>query len=336
MPASLTIAFISSAYNEAGNLQELHRRCREAHATLQQEFTGQMRLEFQLVVADNSSSDASLSVLHQLSRQDPGVHVLANRANYGPEASVANAMQQSLEADLLVVLCSDLQDPPEVSIAMVRALLLRPELDAVLAAKKRSAGSPLMRLARQTYYRILGYSSRLPVVPSGFHGFGCYRREVIEDALRYWKLTDLNLRQCLTNASQSPLHVDYQQADRVEGISSYRGWGYWPEAFFSLISGDAAASRIALLIGGGSLLLSALVGLLLLANFMRGTSGYSGGIPTVMGLVLLSFAVQMLMFSLLSRQIEALRMGGFRPKVHFQLLSRSSDSTEYEPRSNAE
>jgi hypothetical protein len=67
-------------------------------------------------------------------------------------------------------------------------------------------------------------------------------------------------------------------------VSSYRGWGYWTEAIRSLVSSDAAASRLALLIGTGGLLLSLLVGLLLLANVMRGTSGYEGGIPTVMGL----------------------------------------------------
>jgi len=40
--------------------------------------------------------------------------------------------------------------------------------------------------------------------------------------------------------------------------------------------------------------------------------------------VLLSFAVQMLMFALLSRQIEALRMGGLRPKVRFRALNLDS------------
>jgi len=63
-----------------------------------------------------------------------------------------------------------------------------------------------------------------------------------------------------------------------------------------------------------------LVGLFILLNFLRGSSGYGGGVPTVMGLVLISFTVQMLMFALLSRQIEALRMGGFRRRVLFRRL----------------
>lgn len=320
MSEQLTLAFVSTAFNESENLEELYRRCRAAHAELSSEFGNNVELNFRFVVADNGSSDTTLAVLQGLSLRDPDVTPLANRSNYGPEASAVNALEQAQHCDLIVLLCSDLQDPPEIATSMVRTLLQRPEMDAVLAVKKRSAGGLLMRITRHAYYRFLGYSSRLRVVPSGFHGFGCYRREVMDEALRYWSRTDLNLRQCLANASQSPVLIDYVQAKRLRGSSSYQGWGYWPEAVRSLLSGDAAASRIALLIGSGGLLLAAMVAFLLLTNFLRGTSGYSGGIPTVMGLVLLSFAVQMLMFAVLSRQIEALRMGGFRPKVRFRHL----------------
>ena len=322
MSEPLTLAFVSSAFNEAENLEELHRRCRAAHAELRREFADRLVLDFLFVVADNGSGDASLAVLEALSRSDPAVRPLANLANYGPEASAANALTQAQSSDLLVLLCSDLQDPPEMVIPMVRSLLERQHLDAVLAVKKRSAGGPLLSLARRSYYKILGYSSRLQLVPRGFHGFGCYRCDVVEEALRYWNTTDLNLRQCLANATQSPLLIDYVQADRLRGISSYRGWGYWPEALRALLSGDAAASRLSLLIGCAGLILATFVGLLLLVNFLSGNSGYGRGIPTVMGLILISFAVQMLMFAMLSRQIEALRMGGFRPKGRFRRMGQ--------------
>ena len=263
-------------------------------------------------------------MLQELSRHDPAVQPLANHANYGPEPSAVNALEQARRCDLLVLLCSDLQDPPELVIPMVRALLAGPGLDAVMAVKKQSAGGPMLRLARRIYYKVLGYSSRLQRVPSGFHGFGCYRREVVEEALRYWDNTDLNLRQCLANASKSPLMMDYLQAERQRGVSSYRAWSYWQEALRSLLSADAAASRLALLIGCGGLLLAVLMAGLLLVNFLSGNSGYGGGIPTVMGLVLISFALQMLMFAMLSRQLESLRMGGFRPKVRFRVLDVDS------------
>ncbi len=317
---STTLAFVSSAFNEADNLVELYQRCRLAFEELQREFEGQTCLEFRFIVSDNRSTDNSLEVLKELRSSDPAVVVLANRMNYGVEASIGNLLDQARIYDLTVLLCSDLQDPPELAVDMVRNLLEHPELDGVLAVKKRSAGGSLLRLARRIYYQVLGFSSRRPMVPSGFHGFGCYRQSVIEEADRFWNSTDLNVRQCLANSCQAPLLIEYVQPDRMRGTSSYRGWGYWPEALRALISGDAAASRLAFVIGSVGMVLATMVGLFLLLNFLRGSSGYGAGIPTVMGLVLISFAVQMLMIAVLSRQIEGLRMGGFRRKVWFRQL----------------
>ena len=320
MPDSISLAFISPAFNEAQNLEELYLRCRLVFDKLQREYADRAPLEFRFMVADNGSDDDSLAVLEDLNRRDPAVVALANRINYGVEASTGNLIEQAGGFDLIVLLCSDLQDPPEVATKMVRTLLDCPELDAVLGVKKRSAGGGLLRLARRIYYQALGLSSRRPMVPSGFHGFGCYRQEVVVEASRFWDSTELNVRQCLANACQSPLPIEYRQADRQRGKTSYQGWGYWPEALRALVSGDAAVSRLALMLGSTALVLSSIVGLFLLLNFLGGSSGYGGGIPTVMGLVLISFAVQMLVIAMLSRQIEGLRMGGFRRKVWFRRL----------------
>jgi glycosyltransferase involved in cell wall biosynthesis len=200
MSKPITLTFVSSAFNEAANLEELHQRCRAAHAKLQQEFWKREEIQFSFVVADNGSRDGSLGVLEELCNRDPAVVALANQGNYGPEPSAANALEQVRMSDLVVILCSDLQDPPELAVAMARTLLEQQGVDAVLAVKKRSAGGPLVRMARRLYYTVLGYSSRLRSVPNGFHGFGCYRQSVVEDALRFWRGSDLNLRQCLANA----------------------------------------------------------------------------------------------------------------------------------------
>jgi glycosyltransferase involved in cell wall biosynthesis len=316
----ISLAFVTSAYNESKNLEELYHRLLNSFVLLREEFLAIIDLSFRFVVADNCSQDNSLKVLEGLASNHREVTVLVNRANYGPEASAANALRQAPASDLYVLLCSDLQDPPELAVSMVRSLLESQNLDAVLAVKSRSAGSLLMRLARRSYYKALDYTTRLQPVPNGFHGYGCYRREVIDDALRYWDITDLNLRQCLANASQSAVHIQYTQCSRKHGSSSYRRGGYWLESFRSLISSDAVGSRVALFISICGFILAVLLGALLLANYLSGTSGYGRGIPTVMGLILLSFALQLLIISILSRQIESLRIGGLRSKVRFREL----------------
>lgn len=318
----LRLAFVSTAYNEEGNIREFYQRCHRAFMRLCQAYANSFDLEFRFIIADNGSTDSTLSILQQISAQDSSVILLSNSTNYGPEASAANALLQAGSCDFCILLCSDLQDPPELAISMIESLIARPKADSILAVKTRSAGSPFVRLARHSYYKFLDYSSRLQSVPRGFHGFGCYRQEVIQEALRYWNNTDLNLRQCLANACQAAIEIDYVQADRRQGKSSYGNYGYWLEAARSLISGDATASRLALLIGCSGLLLAIMIAIMLLINYLRGASGYGNGIPTLMGLVLLSFALQLLMFALLSRQIEALRMGGLRPSVRFTAYTK--------------
>lgn len=214
----LTLAFVSSAFNEEENLEELHRRCRAVHDELALEFNDRFKLRFNMIVADNGSVDDSLAVLEELISRDGSVVALANRMNYGVEASTANVIEQARSYDLVVLLCSDLQDPPEVAGAMVRSLLEQPQHDAVLAVKTRSTGGPLLRLLRRTYYRALGLSSRRPMVPNGYHGFGCYRQAVLEEALRLWKATDLNVRQCLANGSQAPVLIEYVQGVGYEAV----------------------------------------------------------------------------------------------------------------------
>ena len=72
------------------------------------------KLGFRTVIADNHSSDDSLATLRRIIASDPEVIGITNAANYRPEASVVNALRHARDCDLVMLLCSDLQDPPEI------------------------------------------------------------------------------------------------------------------------------------------------------------------------------------------------------------------------------
>ena len=67
---TIRLAFLCSAFNEEGNLMELHRRCREVHAQLEKEYSDQVDLRFHMVVADNWTEDSTLTVLGDIKRRD--------------------------------------------------------------------------------------------------------------------------------------------------------------------------------------------------------------------------------------------------------------------------
>jgi glycosyltransferase involved in cell wall biosynthesis len=325
LPEVRRLVFVSSCFNEAGNVRDLHRRCRAVHQQIVQHHQGAEPLAFAMVIADNCSTDGTLAALEQLAAEDSAVLVLANASNYGPEASVANALTHTRDSDLVVVLASDLQDPPELTLTLLQELWQAPGCDGVLAVKSHSTGSAPLRLCRRLYYLALGYSSRLHLVPSGFHGFGLYRQHALAEALELWRSTGWSLRLCLINGCQSTRSIRYRQAERSWGRTSYQGLGYPKEALMALLSADSTGSRLAFLLGSAGLLAASGVGLFLLINWLSGNSGYERGVPTVMALVLGSFAVQMLMIALLSLQVEELKLAGrLRPRVRHRIIGRQT------------
>lgn len=313
------IAFVSSAYNEEANLEELYHQCLNAYKRLCADLP-EIELIFSLQLVDNNSLDRTSEVIQQLISRDQRVKGIRNLRNYGPEPSFIQGLSLA-KGDLIVLLCADLQDPPELAGQMLHKLITEPMgCDAVFACKQRSAGSPLIRSFRKLYYRLLSFSDRDTNVFPGFHGFGCYRRDVLEQALDFWQQTPMNMRQCLTSASFNPSVITYEQPDRMRGRSSYKFMGYVSEASTGIITGKSLASRLSLRLGFIIFLFSVFIGVFILVNFASGRSGYAPGVPTLALLILLSSSFQVIMLSLVSRQIESGLYKPSRPSVRFRSL----------------
>ncbi|MFM8674952.1 MAG: glycosyltransferase [Vulcanococcus sp.] len=320
-----TIAFVASCLNEEGNVAELHRRCLEAFVTLAQKNGGEEGWRFAMTLADNGSTDGTAAALEALAQRDERVQVLINARNYGPEPSVVNAFAHT-EADLVVLLASDLQDPPELVVTMLE--LLEKEAganDAVLACKRSLPRGVLLDLGRWFYSRLLAFGTRAQRAPNGFHGFGVYRAEVVLDAVDLWRQTAMSLRQALRLSSHAPLQFTYDLSARTSGRSSYQLLSYLQEGLQAVCSGDAITTRLTMRLGLLALLAAVAIGVAVVVNVARGISGYAAGTPTVMLLVLASLGVQSLLISLLAYQIENLNLPVKRPVVRCRSMSGSPE-----------
>lgn len=313
------ITFVSSAYNEEANLEELYWQCVKAFEQLSSGLPG-VELAFSLQLVDNHSHDRTPRVIQKLISRDQRVKGISNLHNYGPEPSFMQGLRLA-EGDLIVLLCADLQDPPEIAGEMLHMLITDTTgIDAVFGCKHRSVGSPLIRSFRKLYYRLLSFSDRHANVLAGFHGFGCYRRDVLERALELWEHTPMNMRQCLSSASYAHQEILYEQPERMKGRSSYNFGRYFSEAVLGIIAGKSLASRLSLRVGFIIFLLSLFIGIFILVNFATGRSGYAPGVPTLALLILFTSSFQVIMLSLVSRQIESGLHQPFRPNVRYRSL----------------
>jgi polyisoprenyl-phosphate glycosyltransferase len=98
------ISVVSPCYNEEGNVEILTDRVREIFASLPQ-------YRYEHIIIDNHSTDGTVEALREIARKDPNVKVILNARNFGHIRSPQHAILEA-KGDAVVVLLSDLQDPP--------------------------------------------------------------------------------------------------------------------------------------------------------------------------------------------------------------------------------
>ena len=173
----LELSVIVPVFNEAENLEPL---CREVHAALDA-----ARIDFELVFADDGSTDDTPRVLAQLAAQNPRVRVVSLRRNSGQTAALSAAFDVA-RGLVLVPIDGDLQnDPADIP----RLLAKLNEGFDVVSGWRRNRKDALVsrRVPSRIANRLVAWLSGMPL-----HDFGCtlkaYRREVFEDVRLYGEM----------------------------------------------------------------------------------------------------------------------------------------------------
>jgi glycosyltransferase involved in cell wall biosynthesis len=99
----MDVSVIIPIFNERENLRPLH-------AQLTAALTGLGR-RYEVIYVDDGSTDGSRDVLRRLHAEDPRVHVLSFRRNFGQTAALAAGFRHA-RSDIIVTLDGDLQNDP--------------------------------------------------------------------------------------------------------------------------------------------------------------------------------------------------------------------------------
>ena len=106
------VAYVLPVYNEADGVREFHRALVEATSQ-------RTDLDFEFVYVDDGSRDDSLTALLELRSTDERVSVISLSRNFGHQLAVTAGVDATADADAVVVMDVDLQDPPRVSLELI-------------------------------------------------------------------------------------------------------------------------------------------------------------------------------------------------------------------------
>lgn len=152
-----TVALVIPVFNEQAVLPELFTR-------LTALFDTQRDCAWRAILVDDGSRDPSAALIRARATADPRFELLELSRNFGFQAALAAGLAHARDADAVVTMDADLQDPPEVIPALVAAW--RTGAEIVRATRRTRAETGLRRAGFDLFHGIFGRLSDFPIEPN--------------------------------------------------------------------------------------------------------------------------------------------------------------------------
>lgn len=288
------ISVVVPCMNEEGNVVSLYEQVAEAFATTE--------YEFELIFADNASTDGTQEKLRELAARDPRVKVIFNMRNFGHIRSPYNALLQA-KGDAIIAMVADLQDPPELIPEFLKGW--RDEgYKIVLGQKTESEEFGLFYLLRSIYYKIVTAMAEVPLLQH-VTGFGLYDREVIEQ-LRALNDPYPYVRGLISEFGYPVKRIPYKQQKRKSGVTKNNFYTLFDMAMLGFTSHSKVPLRLASLIGFATAILSLLAGIgFFIYKLFNWTEVSFGVAPMAIGLFFFS-SVQLMFLGVVGEYVGAI------------------------------
>jgi len=198
------VSIVIPIFNEQENLPELRRRLAAAMDA--------DHLEWEAILVDDGSRDASPSIMTQIQREDGRFKIVTLSRNFGHQPAVSAGIHHAT-GDCVVLIDGDLQDPPEVIPQMVHKW--EEGFQVVLGERASRAESGIRGIGFRLFYPLLRWMTDLPSAPDAGI-FGLMDRSVVQE---FNRLPERNrfipgLRNWLGFRRTS---VSYARAERAAG-----------------------------------------------------------------------------------------------------------------------
>ncbi|HEX7340491.1 MAG TPA: glycosyltransferase family 2 protein [Rhodanobacteraceae bacterium] len=281
------------AYNEAAGLNDFHVRLAAV--------LDQLDLATGVLYVDDGSRDATWDAITRLTATDARVDALRLSRNFGKEAAMSAGLDHA-DADAVIVIDADLQDPPELIPELVAQW--RAGYDVVYATRETRAGeSRFKRFTAAAFYRAMERLSDTPI-PRDTGDFRLLSRRAVA-ALRELRERQRFMKGLFAWIGYAQTSVRYHRDARAAGSSKWSYWRLWNFAVDGITSFSAAPLRLATWLGLGTAGLAFVYGIYVFIKALVWGDPVRG-YPTLMLVILLLGGVQLLALGVIGEYLGRL------------------------------
>jgi len=139
------VSIVAPVHNEEGNLHEFYNRTSQT--------LNKLPIEWEIIFVNDGSRDNSLSLMYDLHEQDNRIKLVNFARNFGHQVAVTAGIDHA-QGDAVVLIDSDLQDPPEVIADLI--VKWQEGFDVVYAVRTERKGESWFKLfTAKLFYRMI-------------------------------------------------------------------------------------------------------------------------------------------------------------------------------------
>lgn len=289
-PSTRCVSVVVPVFNEEEIIGLFYERMSNVLGTLD-------GLTWEVIFVDDGSRDSSFERLSALAQRDPRIKVIKFSRNFGHQIAITAGVDEA-RGDCVVVIDSDLQDPPEVIPSMVEQWRLG--YDVVYGVRSEREGETAIKLMTASmFYRILGRLTNVHI-PANVGDFRLMSRRVVNE-LKLLREKDRFVRGLVSWVGFRQTGVTYHREARQAGVTKYPLGKMIKFAFDGITSFSTVPLKLATWTGYLAALLAVLY---LLSVFVQRALGRTvEGWATIMVALLFLGSVQLICLGILGEYL---------------------------------
>lgn len=204
-----TYSIVAPVFNEEETVPHFYQRVVSVMEQLGE--------SFELVLVNDGSRDGSYAVMKQLHQQDPRVRVVDFSRNFGHQIAISAGLDHA-RGDAVVIIDSDLQDPPEVILQLIAAW--KNGAEVVYAQRSKRSGETHFKLwTAAAFYRLIERITSINI-PRNTGDFRLLDRQVVK-ALVAMREQHRFMRGLSVWVGFRQEAVQYERHERFAGTTKY-------------------------------------------------------------------------------------------------------------------
>lgn len=291
--AKLKLTIVTPVFNEEQVISHFYDRTRGVLDKLDD-------VEASILFVVDRSTDNTLEILRTIVAHDPASKVIALSSRFGHQMSLLAGIENACDADVIVMMDSDLQHPPELIPQLLAQF--RQGVDVVYTVRCDTENVGYVRRTMgNVFYRLLGYLSRVPINANAAD-FRLISRRVALSLSTDFQERNMFLRGLFSWMGFKQTSVEYIAERRFAGESKYSLSRILSLAMAGILSFSTRPLHAGIFVGVGFATLAFLLIFWTVVSYFMDRSIPSGW-TTVVTLLLLFSGVQLIVIGIMGAYI---------------------------------